>query len=182
MLAVIVIIGLLATLATPSFIAMMRDRRVTQVGVMMADTYREARTRSLARGLAVAVRWQSDGNGKGTLEIREAIMLLPGLGKPAVCHTADWSTASADTRRVSVHNYASSIYELAGIKLVTEGGVDTPFGEMCFAPEGRTYVRYSDNGVFTALTGVPHFEIINTSTQLKRTVYLPPNGVARLAL
>lgn len=182
MLAAIVIIALLAALATPSFIAMMRDRRVTQVGISLADTYREARSRALARGIAVAVRWKSDGSGKGTIEIREALVLLPGQGVTKSCHTADWSTGSADTRMVTLQSFASSIYELADIKLFTQAGLDSPFGETCFAPDGRTLVRYSDGAAFEPLAGVPHFEVLNTQTNFKRIVHLPPNGVARLSL
>jgi type II secretory pathway pseudopilin PulG len=182
LIASIVIIALLAALATPSFIAMMRDRRVAQVGVALADTYREARSRSLARGIAVAVRWQSDGAGKGTISIRETIVLPPGQGTTKACHTADWSSGSADTREVAIQNFAVSPFELASIQLFSEAGAGSPFGETCFAPDGRTHVRYSDAGVFLPLTGVPRFEVTNTRTQLKRTVYLPPNGVARVAL
>ena len=181
LLAAIVIIALLAALATPSFIAIMRDRRVTQVAVSLADTYREARSRSLARGIAVAVLWQSDGAGKGTIEIREAIVPVPGMGTARSCHTADWTTASIDTRMVTRQSFASTIYELAGIKLLSEGGLESPVGQICFA-DGRAYARYSDSGVFASLAGVPRFVVTNTRTNVERTVFLPPNGVARLAL
>jgi prepilin-type N-terminal cleavage/methylation domain-containing protein len=182
LLAAIAIIAVLASLATPSFLAIIRDRRVTQVGILTADSYREARTRSLARGIAVAVRWQSNGAGKGTLEIREAVVFAPGQGTTKGCLTADWSSASADTRRVSAQDFAASVYELASIQLMTEASAASAFGETCFTPDGRAYVRYADNGAFVAQTGVPRFEVLNTRTNLKRIVYLPPNGVARLAL
>lgn len=182
LLAAIVIIALLAALATPSFIAMMRDRRVTQVAVSMADTYREARMRSLARGIAVSVRWQSNGTGKGTLETREIDVSTLAQSVTKACHTADWSTASVDTRQVTIQDFAASIYELASIKLVSEAGSDSAFGETCFAADGRTYVRYADGGAFVPLTGVPRFEVLNTSTNQQRIVHLPPNGVARLSL
>lgn len=182
LIASIVIIALLAALATPSFIAIMRDRRVTQVGVSIADAYREGRSRSLARGIAVLVRWSSDGAGKGKIELRETVVLPPGQGPTKACHTADWSNVSTDSRGFAVQNFSVNIYELASVKLITEGGLDTPFGEICFSPDGRAHVRYADNAAFTPLTGVPRFEVTNTRTQLKRTVYVAPNGVARLAL
>lgn len=182
LLAAIVIIALLAALATPSFIRIMRDRRVTQVGISIADTYREARSRALARGIAVAVRWQSTGGGKGKLEMRETLVLPPGQGITKSCHTADFGPSSADTRRVSLHDFNASIYELAVMKLVTESGSDSQFGETCFAPDGRTWIRYADGAVFLQQTGVPRFEVVNSQTNNTRVVFLPPNGIARLAL
>lgn len=181
LLAAIVLIAVLAAIATPSFIAIMRDRRVTQVAVTIGDTYREARSRSLARGIAVAVLWQSDGAGKGTLQVRETVVLPPGQGLPKGCHNADWSDLSLDTRMVSKQNYASSQFELAAIKAKGESGADAPVAQICFAG-GRSYVRYGDAGTFASLKGVPRFEVLNTRTNYARTVFVPPNGVARLAL
>ena len=182
LLAAIVIIGLLATLATPSFIAMMRDRRVATAGVIVADLYREARTRSLARGNAVIVRWTPAAGGKGTLEMRETIILPGGVGVVRSCNNADWSVLSADTRAVRTVSFIGTTYELVDMKLVTEAGVDATFGETCFAPDGRTYVRYIANDAFAPLVGVPRYNIDNKNTGFKRQVFLPPNGVARMAL
>lgn len=181
LLAAIVIIGLLTALATPSFIAMMRDRRVASAAVILADTYREARTRALARGNAVLVRWTATGNGKGTLETRETMVQPVTLGPSKSCTGADWTAGSADTRAVYTLNFASSTYELASIQLVTDGGADTGLGEMCFSPDGRTWIRYA-NGPFSPLTGVPRYDVDNKSNGFRRQVFLPPNGVARVGL
>jgi type IV fimbrial biogenesis protein FimT len=51
--------------------------------------------------------------------------------------------------------------------------------ELCFSPRGRTFLRAGD--AFTELAGVPRFTVTNSGTGLERTVFLPPNGVARLA-
>ncbi|MEZ4302226.1 MAG: prepilin-type N-terminal cleavage/methylation domain-containing protein [Polyangiaceae bacterium] len=182
LLAAIVIIALLAALAIPSFIGMMRDRRVVRAALYMADTYRDARSRSLARGIAVSVRWTSDGAGKGIVELREATVFAPGAGLTRTCQTADWSSGSTDTRQVYSYNFAGTTYELAAMKLYDEGGVAVSFGEICFSPEGPAYVRYTANGTFASLAGVPHYEITNTRTGVLRTVFVPPNGVARLSL
>ena len=181
-LAAIVIIGLLTALATPSFIAMMRDRRVARAAAILADTYREARARSLARCNAVLVRWTATGNGKGTLETRETLVQPVALGPTRGCNTADWTAASVDTRAAYNFDFAGSTYELAAIKLVTEGGADTAVGETCFSPDGRTWVRYVANGPFSQQTGVPHYDVDNKSNGFKRQVFLPPNGVARMGL
>lgn len=181
LLAAIVIIGLLTALATPSFIAMMRDRRVARAAVILADTYREARTRAMARSNAVLVRWTATGDGKGTLETRETLVQPLTLGPSRGCNTANWAAVSTDTREVYNFNFAGSTYELAEIQLVTEGAADVGFGEMCFSPEGRTWIRYA-NGPFTQLTGVPRYSVVNKKSGFKREVFLPPNGVARVGL
>ncbi len=182
LLTVVVIIGLLSALATPSFLAMIRDRRVASAAQLVADMHREARTRALSRGNAVLVRWVAAGSGKGTMEMRESIILPAGVGVVKSCTTADWVNGSADTRGVDVINFASGEYQLVEMKLLNENGADASFLEICFAADGRTYRRYQAVDSFLPLTGVPSFEVKNNRTNLKRTVFVPPNGVARLAL
>ncbi|MBK8256043.1 MAG: type II secretion system protein GspH [Polyangiaceae bacterium] len=182
MLAAIVIIALLAALATPSFIAMMRDRRVVRAGLQIAETFREARMRSLARGVAVTVQWDGAASAKGVLKTREALIVAAGQGLTKSCLTADWSAASTDTRPLSVHNFEQGIYELAQLKLVDMGGSDQTFGEICFAPDGTAHVRFSNAGPFVPLTGVPSFKVKNTKTNVERIVFVPPDGIARFAL
>jgi Tfp pilus assembly protein FimT len=184
LLASIVIIAVLAALATPSFIAMIRDRRVVRAGIQLADVYREARTRALSRGNAVIVRWQAGVGSKGLVEMRESVIAAAGAGTAAGCRTSatQWANGSATTREVKAFGFPGNTYELAQIKLFSEANAEAAFGEVCFAADGKTYVRYVDNAVFTQLKGVPHYEVINTQTTVKRLVYVPPNGVARLQL
>lgn len=181
LLAAIVIIALLAALATPSFVAMIRDRRVVRSGLFLIDSYREGRTRALSRGVAVLLRWRADGNGRGAMTMREVIVST-GNGVPKGCVTADWSDGSADTREVSKYNFAGSTYELADMKLFSTTGAESSVGDVCYSPDGQAYVRYSDNGAMTPLTGVLRYDITNTRTSFKRVVFVPPNGVARYQL
>ncbi len=183
LLAAIVIIALLAALATPSFIAMIRDRRVVRAGLFVIDTYREARTRGLSRGIAVLVRWRADGTGKGAMQIRESIIVAAGTGAVTKgCTKADWSDASTETREVSKLDFAGSAYELAEMKLFATDGSESQIGDVCYAPDGQAWVRYSDSGGWTQLTGVLRYEVTNTRTSFKRLVFVPPNGVARYQL
>lgn len=181
LLAAVVIIAVLAALATPSFIAMMRDRRVTGAAQILADSYREARAESLRRGIAVLVRWRP-GGGKGSVEIREAVVPLAGTAVIKGCTTADWSSGSIETRSVSLINLATPRYELAQIQLKDEAGQDASFSDVCFAPDGRTYKTYAEGGSPDLLTGVPYFEVKNTQTTTIRKVFVPPNGIARMQL
>lgn len=178
----IVIIALLAAMATPSFVAMMRDRRVVRAGLMLADTYREARTRALSRGNAVMVRWTAGATGKGTIETRESIIAPAGLGVATGCLTSSWDAASLNTRPVSSFDFSGPTFVLAEMKFFSETNAEATLGEICFSAQGTTYVRYVDNGVWAPLAGVPHYNVTNTNTTLNRVVYVPPNGVARLQL
>lgn len=183
LLASIAIIAVLAAVATPSFIALMRDRRVVRAGMILAESYREGRTRALSRGNVVIVRWRAGAGDKGKIEMRESVIAPAGTALVTRCSAADdWTDTSVDTRLVSAFDFAGTTYALAQIKLYSEANADSPFAELCFAPQGRTYVRYLDGGPFVPLTGVPHYEITNAQTTTKRTVFLPPNGVARLQL
>jgi type IV fimbrial biogenesis protein FimT len=79
-------------------------------------------------------------------------------------------------------SFVGARYELAGLAFHDEVDGAQGFADMCFSARGRTFVRYTDGGAFTPLTGVPRVNVTNTSTQLLRTVFIPPNGVARMAL
>jgi len=178
----VVIIALLAAMATPSFVAMMRDRRVVRAGLLLADTYREARSRTLSRGIAVMVRWRAGAGGKGTIEMREAVV-APGQGVAATCQSVGaWTTGSVVTREISSFDFAGPTYELANLLFLTESNASTPFADICFSPNGVTCATYLENGVCNRLAGVPRFDVTNTLTTMKRTVFIPPNGVARLQL
>src|SRR5262245_16029461 len=98
-------------MAMPSFVAMMRDRRVARAGQIVADVYREARAESLGRGIAVLVRWRSNGSGKGKIEIREVVVQPAGAGVPGTCTTANFANGAPDTRTVSLFDFAIAQYE-----------------------------------------------------------------------
>ncbi len=182
LLTAIMIIALLAALATPSFIAMIRDRRVVRAGLFMIDTYREARTRALSRGIAVQVRWRADGAGRGAVQMREAVVAAAGAGAAKGCTKADWSDGSIETREVTKYEFQGVTYELANMKLFAADGVESQTGNVCFAPDGQAWVRYADSGGWTKLTGVLRYDVTNTRTNFKRIVFVPPNGIARYQL
>ena len=101
---------------------------------------------------------------------------LPG------CTTSDWADNSADTRVVGEYDFASPTYELLNVALYTDTGAASQIADVCYSPDGRTYVRYADAGAMSALAGVLRYEINNNRTNQKRVVFVPPNGVARYQL
>ena len=160
---------------------MIRDRRLVRAGLYVIDDYREARTRALSRGIAVLLRWQADGTSRGKITMKEALV-APGAGVTKGCSTSDWSDGSPDVRVVNEYDFASATYELLNVAVFSDAGVGAPVADVCYSPDGRTSVRYSDNGVMTPLTGVLRYEVVNNRTNQKRIVFVPPNGVARYQL
>jgi len=145
--------------------------------------YRLARSRALGRSNPVLVRWRDAGANRG-FEVREGIVRQEGEVFSEGCLSIpDWQDP-ARTQRVTHFNPDAfgTMYELAGLAFLDEGVNAQGFAEMCFSARGRTFVRYTDGGTFTPLTGVPRVNVTNTSTGLLRTVFVPPNGVARMAL
>jgi type IV fimbrial biogenesis protein FimT len=183
---VVVIIGIIAVVAAPGFKNVMRDSRVNRAALSMSEAYRLARTRALGRGAAMLVRWDLTKNsGKGLLQVREAIQggarnALPGSS----CTSTDWTTGSPTSRLVLEFPPPSDsyLYELATFKYFDPGGADKAFSELCFSPRGRAFIRYTAGDAFAPLAGVPRIEVTNLLTGVARTVFIPPNGVARLAL
>lgn len=176
MLAVVAIIGLLAATASPSFIRQMRDTRVNRAAAEIAETFRFARARSLGRGSAVLVGWDS---GTKTLTTREA---TDAAGWPiSSCTGVTWT--SADIPRIASSSFSGSAHELADISLTVPGLVDNVSGSICFTPRGRAFVSASaDGSSLTPLRVVATFDVVNTDNKRARTVFVPPSGVARLAL
>lgn len=192
MLAVVVIIGILTVAAAPSFVRTWRDRRVAEASDHIANVIRVARARALGRGAAVLVRWNKNGdlptdaNPEGQLTVREAIQGGADACAPRPsqsCFTTDWSAASLDSKHVMRFDTRSSLYANTDVVLHDPDNASREFAEICFTPRGRTFVRYTsgaDSGVFEVLTGVPYFEVRNTTTTFRRQVVLPPSGVARV--
>lgn len=65
-----------------------------------------------------------------------------------------------------------------------------PWVELCFTPRGRTFIRYAAATTWFPLTAVPRIDVLNARLTLDfgvgagitRSIFIPPNGVARLAL
>jgi type IV fimbrial biogenesis protein FimT len=175
----VIVIGVLAAAASPMFLQLIRDRRVSRAAGEAAGLYAGARARALGRGNAVAVRWTA---GTRTLEVREAVLADPV--RPALvsrCLGVDWDSA-AESR--SVADFAAGVdpYELVGMEFVDEAGGAQAGSEVCFTPRGRTFVRYGAGGGFAPMAGVARLRVVNARTGRERAVLIPPNGAARVAL
>jgi prepilin-type N-terminal cleavage/methylation domain-containing protein len=189
-LVVVGIVGTMAAVATPVFIRQMRDQRVARASMLIAEQLRSARARALGRGAAVVVRWNAAGaSGSPLLETYEAVDTTDQALPVASCLNNDWSSSSA-TRVVETFFPGNGLFDLASLAFYANGstGTASAVSEVCFTPQGRSYVR-TDTAVpltsaFAQMTGAnaPRFEIQNTLTSSTRKVFVLPNGNARTAL
>lgn len=185
LLAVLAMIGILAVVASPSFINMMRDRRINAAAMQVVDMYRTARTRALGRGAPVLITWDANDGLKqqssGVLTLREPIMDNSPEPNPG-CTGIDWDNP-ARIYSYMRFDFGSGHYERAALSFLDLTGKATPKADICFSSRGRAFIR--TGGPFSELTGVPTFTVTNSAvkggTGLVRTIFLPPNGVARLA-
>jgi type IV fimbrial biogenesis protein FimT len=182
-LAVVAIIGIMAAVASPVFVNQMLDSRANRLAMQVAETYRLARSRAMGRGAAVLVRWDSSLGmaSKGQLSTWEAI--TPGSLPSPSCLTTSWTVGSPQNRNIDLLDAGSRIFQNVTVGFRQPGGAAAPFSEICFTPRGFSWSRINSGNAFTQLTGVPSFVITNpTSAGKIRTVLVPPNGVARIAL
>ncbi|WP_438035735.1 pilus assembly FimT family protein [Sorangium sp. So ce204] len=179
LLAVVVLIGILAAAASPSFVSGMRDRRVNRTAMEISGIYRLARYQAIGRGAAVLVRWTAS---TGVFQVRQANVDNIAAGSliaTSCLSVANWMDP-AQTQPVTTLQTMG--IELAAMQLLDPTGVARGDADVCFTPRGRTFVRYAPAGAFAPLLGALRVNVTNTRTGLQRSVFVPPNGVARLGL
>jgi type II secretory pathway pseudopilin PulG len=187
-LTVVVIIGVLAATASPIMISILRDRNVARMAMRVGDVYRFARTRALERQ-AVLVRFSLVGGPAGSpgLEIHEAVVIDAGAPAPTCAGTA-WTNGSTQSKLVTSFPAAPANpaqnppWEDAAVDFRDPAGAIKAYAEICYTSRGGAWVRYDPSDTFVALQGVPQIGVTNTRTDMRRTVFIPPSTVARLAL
>jgi prepilin-type N-terminal cleavage/methylation domain-containing protein len=194
-LTVIVLIGVLASIASPSFIRLMRDRGVSRATMQVMDAYRTARARSLERD-AIVVRFSATGGPGGVprIELYEAVTQEVGA-PPPTCNATAWGPGSPTSRLLAGMNFSpdpeaspttdgdeAGAIELSPPVFADENGGPKGFADVCFTARGKTWIRYVAGDSFTPLSGVPSVAMINKRTGFKRVVFIPPNSPARIAL
>ncbi|WP_437908442.1 prepilin-type N-terminal cleavage/methylation domain-containing protein [Sorangium sp. So ce327] len=179
LLAVVVLIGILAAAASPSFVSGMRDRRVNRTAMEISGIYRLARYQAIGRGTAVLVRWTAS---TGAFQVQQALVDSTPAG-PLIAKSClsvvDWMNP-AETEPVTT--FHTQGVDLAAMQLLDPTGVARANADVCFTPRGRTFVRYDTAAGFAPLLGALRVDVTNTRTGLLRSVFVPPNGVARLGL
>jgi prepilin-type N-terminal cleavage/methylation domain-containing protein len=197
LMVVVVIIAVLAVIAVPLFGAQMRGRRVLQMSVRIADTYRGARARALARGAAITVLADL---GTGRFRVLEAVQgtAAPTSAGGAVCAnlptrgclTNNWGNvgtgAVVGTARVVEETGNDGIQFKTKIGSATQK--DTGTVAICFSPGGRTFVNETNTWTPDQWTALSNVLVLNVessnpamTTLRNYNVLVMPNGTARLA-
>jgi type IV fimbrial biogenesis protein FimT len=206
MMVVVSIIALMAALATPSILEILRDRRVQRHVTNFMLVLQDAKARSFGRGAAVRVDYcraagtgcpapnlngvllkqeealdDVDGNGSGDFPSPSCLACFPG---DAAC------AARTDARWTRTSNYFQ-IEERNPNLLVTihDGNSATPLAgnhAFCFSPQGRVY---NVSGAVTPMTSLHVFRFtpsLDGSTlepgRTQRKLYFTSSGLVRLAL
>ena len=186
LMVVVVLIGVMVTLAVPSIAQQMRDRRTNQAAHEVALLFRQARARAMGRGAAVLVRFDSGTVPRGTVEVREAqdIDPLHCLSLPATsCSQTNWAAANPQNRLVQSFNPTSAFTNVQLAFFNANGGAAGNAVDICFSPLGRPYRRFAFTGAFTPLNEIPYLQATPIDgAGITRTVLIVPNGASRLAL
>lgn len=193
---VVIIVGVFAALAIPQVTLQLRDRRVREAALRVAQIYQQARMRAAGQGGAVMVRY--DQTDQGSFETVDALagIVVDTLNNcpelPSVsCTRTDWTNAankqfrSMETVAFAAQPGYADIYT----QLTQHGGSPGTYMELCFTPVGRAFVRYTATEQWKAIQGVPQIAVarapsgdFSKAEGLVRNVLILPTGLARLAL
>ncbi|MBI4951340.1 MAG: hypothetical protein HY908_04860 [Myxococcales bacterium] len=193
LLVTIAIIGILASLASPIFIRLLRDRRSQHAAEESARMFEGARARAMGRGGAVVVRWNANAGTPTPADPSGHLTMLEGVDDtfvnvacvvPAEGCCGAWQAGNG-SRYIASFDERSAQYDSTAITLLDAGGSQRDYAEVCFSPRGRTFVRFAPGGSgqgsgFQPLTGVLRMQVQNTRTGMVRQIVVPPNGNARV--
>ena len=185
-MAVVVMVSIAAAVAIPQVTKRMRDRRVQEAALRIANIYRGARMRAMGRGSAMLVRFTSGEYivreaQRGALEANAACAPLP----VSSCTTTDWNNAAAGQYRelpgfdVAAHGEYGTGASATSVAMQSESGGTLSSLDVCFTPLGRAFTRSDFSQELTALTSAKTAEISRSGFRTRRIVVLP-NGSARL--
>ena len=181
LMVVVVIIGIMASVAVPQIVERLHERRANQAAQEIALLYRNARLRAMGEGFAVLVRY----NSATGFQVFEAMPFGTGTGActlqlPSGCTTNPWASAATDYRVVDKLALASYPEETAVVN-VTGVGAATVL-DTCYTPRGRTFSRTTVANPLQPSTGMVDVAVTRTKTGNTRNVSILPNGMARLSL
>jgi len=178
LMVTVVIISVLAALATPGIMARVDSYNTRSAAEQIAATYRLARLRAMGRGAAVVVRYQS-----GAITVLEGIQGFTDSDRLG-CKTlpAPSCTTPADrfnTTSTNTHQTIESYNPSYGGKYSVSSSLGAT-ADICFTPLGRAYSRTSLTGTFAQLVTPATVSVTHGSGGLQRRVIVLPNGTARV--
>jgi prepilin-type N-terminal cleavage/methylation domain-containing protein len=179
-LVVIFMIALLAAIASPAFVRMMRDISLSRLAMQFSEMYRRAYVESADH--AVVLRWDTT-DPENLLEVRRGRLDLPGNATPTLipphgCNTINWALATS-YERTTFKLRGSDTPDLASMTFLDPAGTTQSHAEICYTRH-RAFVRYDQGAPFVALDGVARIRVKNLKTTAVREVLIPPHGLSRV--
>jgi len=92
MLMAVALIAVVSVVASPTFVRLMRDRRVNRAAALTIDYFRSARLRAMGRGLPMNVQWnpQAGGAGNPPLSYQGLLRILAFVASLAIAAGVVW--------------------------------------------------------------------------------------------
>jgi prepilin-type N-terminal cleavage/methylation domain-containing protein len=172
---VIFMIAILAVVASPSFIKVMRDSGLSRMTMQVAEVYRKAYIES-AEQSTYMVRWT--GGAAPSIELVKATLdtPVPTLVSPRRCNAIDW-TDPAHTHQTLTFS-ADLIPKYATVGYLTNDNVEKTKADICYS-QRRAFVRY-DEGTFAEMPSAGRVYVKNLQSNMMRRVLIPSFGLPRL--
>jgi prepilin-type N-terminal cleavage/methylation domain-containing protein len=178
-LVVIFMIALLAVVASPAFVRMMRDVGLSRAAMQIAEVYRRAYVESADR--TMMLRWDGSDSAPALLEMRKSKLDDPSapnaLIPPHGCNAMAWNDPTR-YERSHLNLRGSDSKEYATLTFLDASGAAKEKADVCFS-QYRAYLRF-DEGAFVAMNGVSRIRVKNLKSGAVRDVLLPSSGLARV--
>lgn len=168
-------IAILAAVASPSFVKVMRDANLNRLNMQIAEVYRKAYVES-AEQSTYLVRWT--GGNAPSIELVKATLDsdTPTLVSPRRCNAITWT--DPDHTRQTIAFSSNYVPKYATVGFLVGNNDEKVKADICYS-QRRAYVRY-DDGVFTELPGAARIYVKNVQTNVMRRVLVPSFGLPRL--
>jgi len=176
LMVVVVIISVIAALATPGIMARVDNYKARSLAEQLAATYRLARLRAMGRGSAVVVRFD-----EGTITVLEGIKGSAAVA--AGCQNLPAPSCTTPATRFDVLgtlNQTIESYDSQGAGSYTVTSALGTWSDVCFTPLGRAYTRTAVATAFTQLLTPTTLSVSASSGGLTRQVVVLPSGTARV--
>ncbi len=178
-MVVIFMIAVLAAVASPAFIKVMRDTKLSQVNMRIAEVYRTAYLESAAQSTNL-VRYT--GGNPPTFELIQSTLdtAAPTLVSPRRCAAIDWTNPAHTRQQWTFARYLTdSDGEAQGTTgFVTNNNQAVTQADVCYA-QRRAFVRFG-NGAFVEMQGAARISVKNVQSNVTRRVLIPSFGLPRL--
>lgn len=175
-IVVIFLIALLAAIASPSFVRVMRDSSMSRMNMQLAEIYRRAYIESAAQS-TILVRWT--GGNTPNIEYVTATLdtAQPTLVSPRRCNSITWT--APEHRKQTFRFAASFIPEFATLSFTDNTNQERQFAEICYS-QRRAQIRFDGVSAFVDMPGAARLSVKNVQTNVMRRVLIPAFGLPRL--